>query len=363
LILAHREAPKDIHESRRRKVKRSVRIQPEPRPVYSRALLLPGPLPPLSHLGVTLLRHAVGTGLRYSLYHLGLPLPESPPVKIVRLRLYFDARELRGLLTPAPGGEDVVAALLEPGEIGSLPAIARPLSAALSFHRVRLLPFRPPAERPSGLTGGETPEDLWRRFRERLSRVLNRTNDALLADLVSSIDRRTLRARGEDVPPALSKGAWTLRTRGRGDLRRFGLPDLLAPCWADAPELAVAARQALQPHPLPGHDRYRGRFREAWRAALCELAPLYRALARSAADRGLLTEPDDAFFLPLEAAEDLTSSQNTPWIEGAVRGNRAEYESLRKAAEPLDLMSEKQEMAPTAGERPEWAWAPLLPLP
>lgn len=340
-----------------------MRIQPEPRPVYSRALLLPGPLPPLSHFGVTLLRHAVGTGLRYSLYHLGLPLPESPPVKIIRLRLYLDARELRSLLTPAPGGEDVVAALLEPGEIGSLPATARPLTAALSFHRVRLLPFRAPAERPSGLSGQETPEDLWRRFRDRLSRVLNRANDALLADLISSIDRRTLRARGEDVPPVLSKGAWTLRIRGRGDLRRFGLPDPLAPCWADAPELAFAARHALEPYPLPGHDRYRGRFREAWRAALCELAPFYRALAGSAADHGLLAEPDDAFFLPLDTAEDLAATHKPAWIEDAVRANRAEYASLRKAAEPLDLMSEKQEMAPTVGERPEWAWAPLLPLP
>ena len=340
-----------------------MRIQPEPRPVYSRALLLPGPLPPLSHFGVTLLRHAVGTGLRYSLYHLGLPMPESPPAKIIRLRLYLDAKALRSLLTPAPGGADVVAALLEPGEFGSLPATARPLVAVLSFHRVRLLPFRVSADRPSGLTGRETPEDLWRRFRDRLSRVLNRTNDALLADVISSIDRRTLRARGEDVPPVLSKGAWTLRTRGRGDLRRFGLPDPLLPCWAAEPDLAFAARHALEPYPLPGHDRYRGRFREAYRAALGQLAPLYRALARSAADRSFLGEPDDAFFLPLDAAEDLASPHKSAWIEGAVRSNRAEYESLRKAAEPLDLMSEKQEMAPTAGERPEWAWAPLLPLP
>src|SRR6185295_18173213 len=325
-------------------VDRSVRIQPEPRPVYSRALLLPGPLPPLSHFGVTLLRHAVGTGLRYALYHLGLPLPEVPPVKIIRLRLYLDARELRSLLTSVPGGADVVAALLEPGELGSLPATARPLAAALSFHRMRLLPFRVPADRPAGLDGKETPEDLWRRFRDRLTRVLGRANDALLADLISSLDRRTLRARGEDVPPVLSQGAWTLRTRGRADLRRFGLPDPLAPCWAEQPQLAFAARHALEPHPLPGHDRYRAR-------------------AGSAAGRGFLAEPDDAFFLPLEAAEDLAAARKPAWIEDAVRGNRAEYESLRKAAEPLDLMSEKQEMAPTSGERPEWAWAPLLPLP
>jgi len=340
-----------------------VRIQPEPRPVYSRALLLPGPLPPLSHFGVTLLRHAVGTGLRYSLYHLGLPMPESPPVKIIRLRLYLDAKALRSLLTREPGGADVVAALLEPGDVGSLPATARSLAAALSFHRMRLLPFRAPADRLVSLQGDETPEDLWRRFRDSLTRVLSRTNDALLADLISSIDRRALRARGEDVPPVLSKGAWTLRTRGRGDLRRFGLPDPLIPCWADQPDLAFAARRALEVHPVPGHDRYRGRFREAWRAALGQLAPLYRALARTAAERGFLAHPCDAFFLPLDAAEDLASPHKPAWIEDAVRSNRAEYDSLRKAAEPLDQMSEKQEMAPTGGERPEWAWGPLLPLP
>lgn len=340
-----------------------MRIQPEPRPVYSRALLLPGPLPPLSHFGVTLLRHAVATGLRYSCYHLGLPMPESAPVKIIRLRLYLDARELRSLLTQTPGGPEVVAALLEPGEFGSQPAIARPLAAALSFHRVRLLPFRTPAVRATELGGGETPEELWRRFQHRLPRVLKRTNDALLADLVSAIDRRTLRARGEDVPPVLSKGAWTLRTHGRGDLARFGLPDPLAPCWKRQPELALAARHALEPHPIPRHDRYRGRFREAWRAALNQLTPLYRALAGSAAERGFLAEPDDAFFIPLDTAGDLAGGHKPAWIEAAVRSNRAEYDSLRKAAEPLDLMSEKQEMAPTSGERPEWAWTPLLPLP
>ncbi|HEX4964598.1 MAG TPA: hypothetical protein VF173_27525, partial [Thermoanaerobaculia bacterium] len=195
-------------------------LSPGPRPVYSRALLLPGPLPPLSHFGITLLRHAVGTGLRYALYHLGLPLPEAPPVKIVRLRPYLDARELRTLLLPARGGADVVGALLEPGGVGEQPAEARALAAALSFHRVRLFPFRVPSGHPVPLAGDESPEWLWRSFRDRLTRVLGRTNDALLADLVSALDRRALRARGEEVPPALSKGAWALRTRGRGDLRR-----------------------------------------------------------------------------------------------------------------------------------------------
>lgn len=340
-----------------------VEAQPAQRPAWSRALLLPGPLPPLSHFGVTLLRHTVGTGLRYALYHLGLPVPEAPPVKIIRLRLYLDARELRSLLTGTRGGQDVVAALLEPGGTGNLPAAARALTAALSFHRVRLAPFRPPSGNPPALRGNEAPEDLWRRFRSDLSRTLSRTNDALLAELISSLDRRALRARGEDVPPVLSRGAWTLRTKGRGNLRRFGLPDPLAPCWGETPGLAEEARRHLERHPLPGHDRYRGRFREAYRAALTTLAPTYRALARSAAERGLLADPEDAFFLPMDAAEDLASPHKPAWTETAARTNRVEYESFRKAAEPLDLLSEKQEMTSVGGERPEWTWGPLLPLP
>jgi len=341
----------------------SVETPPAARPSYSRSLFLPGPLPPITHFGVTLLRHSLVTGLRYALYHLGLPIPEAAPVKIVRLRLYLDARELRTLLTATPEGEEVVGALLEPGGAGAHPAAPRQLAAALSFHRLRLLPFRTPLTRPVAPRPGEAPAELWDRFRSAFSRTLPRTSDALLADLVSSLDRRALRSRGEEVPPVLSRGAWTLRTRGRGDLRRFGQPDPICPSWAEATGLAAGARHALERHPLPGQDRYRGRFREAHRAALTKLAPLYRALAESAAARGLLHHPDDAFFIPMEAAEDLAASGKPGWIESAVRSNRAEYDSLRKAAEPLDLMTDKQEMTESRGERPEWDWSPLLPLP
>ena len=335
-------------------------LMPEPRPAYSRALLLPGPLPPLSHFGVTLLRHTVGSGLRYALYHLGLPVPEVPPVEVIRLRVYLDAKALRPLLTHAAGGPDVVAALLEPGGRGNRPAEARTLVDALSFHRLRLLPFRVPARRRIRLTGDEAPEEIWRCFRERLDRVLVRTGDALLADLISSMDRRAARAQREDVPPVLSRGAWVLRTRGRGDLRRFGLPDIMAPSWEERPELAEGARHALEPHPAPGQDRYRGRFREAWRAALSELAPIYRLLAASAVRKKILKEPEDAFFLPFESAGNLARGQRS-WLEAM--DNRAEYESHRKSMEPFDILADRQETTPMEGERPEWAWAPLLPLP
>ena len=334
-----------------------------PRPAYSRALLTPGPLPPLSHLGVTMLRHAAATGLRYSLYHLGLPLPEAPPFRILRLRLYLDAPELRPLLAAVPGGEDVLAALIEPGGVGVRPAEARALTAALGFHRLRLFRFRPPSARLLLPRDGEKPDELWRRFRAHFTRLLARVNDAFLADLIASLDRRAARTAGEEAPPVLSRAAWDLRTGAEADLRLFGLPDLHAPAWSEVPERVHAAREALAPHPVPRHDRHRGRFREAWRALLTQLSPLYRALAHRAADRGVLDSPEDAFFLPFDLAGDLALPQRPTWMEASVRTNRMEHESLRRAAEPLDLMTERQEMAPTGEDRPEWDWAPLLPLP
>lgn len=341
----------------------SVLDLPAGRPAYSRSLLTPGPMPPLSHLGLTLLRHTVGTGLRYALYHLGLPLPDAPPVRAVRLRPYLYGKDLRPLLAGVPGGEEVLGALLEPEGQARFPAVPQRLAASLAFHRLRLLRFRPPSHRPPDLRGDESRQELWELFRSSLTRLLPRVGDALLADLISALNRRAARAAGEPVPPVLSRAAWSLRSHGRASLALFGLPDILAPSWADAPERAEAARNALANHPIPGHDRYRGRFREAWRAALDRLAPLYDLYARKAAGRGLLDSPEDAYFLPFDLAGDLAAPARPGWLEAAVRSNRAEYESLRRALEPLDRMTEKQEMAEVGGDRPEWEWTPLLPLP
>jgi hypothetical protein len=345
----------------------SLQAEPGPRPAFSRALLTPGPLPPLSPLGSTLLEHAAAEALRYALYHLGLPSPQAPPFRTIRLRLYFDARELRRLLADAPGGGDVVGALVEPGGIGERPAVSAALSAAVGFHRLRLLRFRSPAGRGPEPRAQGTPEELWRRYQAALARRLPRLGDALLADLIAASSRRAARAAGEEVPPALSRAAWKLRTGKSADLRLFGPPDPLALSWAAAPERAEAARRALAPHPVPGHDRYRGRFRQAWRALLDRLAPVHRALARSAVERGLLATPEDAFFLSFERTGDLGRAQPGPRLAEElaenVRESRAEHESLLQAAEPLDLLTERQEMAPVGGERPEWNWAPLLPLP
>jgi hypothetical protein len=344
-----------------------AQVEPGPRPAYSRALLTPGPLPPLSPFGGTLLEHAATESLRYSLYHLGLPLPEAPPFQTIRLRLYFDGRALRHLLADVPGGGDVVGALLEPGGNGDRPAVSAGLSATVGFHRMRLASFRPPGWRGPELREDGAPEELWSRFQSELARRLPRLGDAFLADLISALNRRAARAAGEEAPPALSRAAWRLRTGRSSDLRLFGLPDPLAPSWAEEPDRAEVARRALEPHPVPGYDRYRGRFRGAWRALLSRLAPLQRALAWSAVERGLLASPEDVCFLPFDRIGQLGSPQLSrelvKELADTIRENRAEHERLRLTAEPLDLLTERQEMAPVGGERPEWDWAPLLPLP
>jgi hypothetical protein len=332
----------------------------------SRTLLTPGPLAPLSHLGVTLLRHVAATGLRYALYQLGLPLPEAPPVRIVRLRLYLDAGKLGAILAGAPGGAAVAAALIDPGGAGGLPTEARSRASSLAFHRarLRLLPRRLP--RRLAAPAGDSPTAILAAFERGLAHVLPATNDALLADLTAAIDRRARRARGEAAPAAITPAARRLlagrdaRARGLG---RLGAPDPREPSWAERPALAQAARRALAGWPVPPVDPLRGRFRETYRAALTLVTPVFRALAASAEARGLLAAADDAFFLPFDLVGDLAGERPLPWMEAAVAANRAEHASLRQAAEPLDLLTARQETTPDAGERAEWDLSPLLPLP
>ncbi len=333
-------------------------------PSLSRALLTPGPLPPLSHLGVTLLRHAVGTGLRYAFYLLGLPVPEAPPVRIVRLRLYLDDVKLAALLGNAPGGGEVAAALADPGGAGALPPEARGLAAAAAFHRWRLRLPRPGGfGRPGAVLGSESPAGLADRFRAELSRGLPQTNEALLADLLAALARRARRARGEEVPPALSQAARRLLAGRRADLHRFGPPDLLLPSWAETPDRATTARAAFAGQALPAADPLRGRFRETYRALLDRLLPLYRATAASAVARGLLDSPEDAFFLPLDLAGDLAQERKPSWLDAAIRANRAEHEGQRRTSAPPERVTGPEAGTILLGAAREWEIGPVLPLP
>ena len=336
---------------------------PPARPAFSRTLFLPGPLPPLSHCGASLLRYCLGAGLRYVLYHLGLPVPEASHVTIVRLRPYWEARGLRDFLTGETGGPDVVGALLEPGGTASLPAVHPHLSAAVAFHRLRLAAGRSALPKSRPPSPDESGPELWQRLRRELSRGLGKLNDALLAEVIAALIRRSLRARGEAAAPVLSRGAWGIRKGRRRNLARFGPPDPLAPSWRDDPAAAEAAQRALAQYPLPPRDALRGRFREVYRSLLTSLAPLFAELARRGTESGSLACAEDLFFLPWEAGEDLASGRRLDWVAGAVFNNRAEHASLSRAAEPLDEMTARQEMTELQGDRLEWRWAPLLPLP
>jgi hypothetical protein len=331
-------------------------------PQASRALLFPGPLEPLSHFGVTLLRHAVASGLRYSFYHLGLPLPEPPPLRIAGLRLYLDGPALARLLDASPGGAAVAAAALVPGGAGGWPPGSSAVRAAAAFHRLRLLAERQPPRPDATAAADVEPSRRWRHFRDELSRLLAASNDALLSELVAALARRARRAAGKEAPPCLSLAAWRMRTGSQAPLGRFGPPDPLRPSWARAPERVPRALAAVADAPLPDRDPRRGRFREVWRLGLDRLSPIYFDLARSAVERGALGSLEEAFFLPFEVAEDLGGSAVGGWLSAAAARNRREHESALTAAEPPDLVFDPPAAGPR-GPRPEWEWSPLLPLP
>jgi hypothetical protein len=329
----------------------------------SRALLLPGPVPPLSHFGVTLLRHAVGAGLRYALYHLGLPLPPSPPVRIVRLRLYLDGEALRRLLAPAAGGAEVAAALLDPAGAGRLPAAARSLAAAAVFHRLRQRLFaRLPSRRPR--LGEPLSADLaWDGVRATLGRLVPALGEGVLAELLASLARRARRARGATVPPCLSHNARRLLAAAPGRLDLFGPPDPRLPSWAPAPARAAACAAALRERLASvSADRGRGRFREAYRAVLDRLKPGLVGLAAAAVERGTLAEPDDLYFLPYDLGADLLRHDGAAWLSAAAAANRREHHSWLAAPAPAELLASPAG-AEAADSPGDWECAALLPLP
>ncbi len=329
--------------------------------VGSRDLLFPGPQAPLSHFGVTLLRHAATTGLRYALYQLGLPPPERPPVRIVGLRLLFDGKALAsGVADPAGGGggAQVAAAVIDPGGAGRLPAAAARLAAAARFHRARQVLGRGPGRRRrrrrSDSLAETPPAALWSAFRAHLSRRAGTLNEAFLAELLAAIARRRRRARGIVVEPAMSREAARLLAERAARLDRLGPPDLLRPSWDEDPAGRERALAIAASRPAPAADRRRGLFRETWRGVLDELRPIYLALAAGAARRGLLERPEDAFFLPFDLGADLALAERPSWLPPAVTANRREHE--RWGWEP-DPTARDGEASPEL-----WPAAPLWPL-
>ena len=317
-------------------------------PRLSRTLLLPGPLPPNTHFGVTLLRHVVGTGLRSALHRLGLPLLPAPPVRIVALRLYLDRDALMRELGEAAGAAEALGALLDPeGAAPPSPGGARLRGAGLP-HRLRLR--RPTPLRRRGPARGSALEEL----HATLSALLPALSDALLAELLSSLSRRRERAGGKPRPPCTGREAARFQRGDEARLECLGPPEPLLASWASG----GVPEAASDPLAAPGH-RHRGRFREQYRAALDLLAPAYRLLAEEATDRAVLDDPSDAFFLPLDLAADLDADHRPDWLAPAIAANRREYISCRTRPSPPDRIDPDSD---TTAPPEAWELCPLNPL-
>ena len=297
-----------------------------------RSLLVPGPYPPLSHLGATLLRYAVHSALRYALYQLGQALPESPPTRFVALRLYLDAPSLRDRLGTQAGSQEILGALLNPSGAAVEPLPKR-LRGALWFHRLRLIAKS--AVRFTGSTGNSSGRSRSTNPAARLTELLPALGEALLGDLIAALDRRRLRAAGKEMRPVQSLQAARFLEGGRADLSRLGLPDPILPSWRDSkPPLATGVSAALC---FPSH-RLRGGFREQYRRLLDLLRPSLLALGDRAMAKGYLVSVEDLFFLPLDLINDLEGPSKPKWLDEAIESNREEWQELRAREAPADTL-------------------------
>lgn len=330
----------------------------------SRALLFPGPQPPLSHLGATLLRHVVTTGLRYALHSLGAPMPERPPVRFVELRLHLDRTKLDEVLAQPKDGSLLLGALLEPGGSEETPGGAAFRGAAL-FHRLRLgaglarRPKPPPEPAPDAL-----PAALARHVQATVSAFQPALNDALLGELLAALRRRSLRGHGRPVKPGLGRQAHALVTGGDPDLTRLGVADPMVGSWRDSPGAKDHVASRLGELAGTGGaaqiDRGRGEFRESYRQALNAIRAAYLRLAADARRRGLLDEVGDAFFIPFDLAGDLAAESRPAWLTQAA-ANRAEYQRfLELGGDPETLVRGRRD-APRS-DPGSWALAPVWPL-
>ena len=341
-------------------------------PKASRTLLFPGPMAPLSHFGVTLLRHVVITGLRSAFHQLGLPLPDQAPVRIFRLRLYFDTNALRLLLQNrsdinAEGyaeAREILGALIDPaGCSHEVQSISR-LRGALWFHRTRLHLRGCPAPRiKSTLPSESSPDQIWSAARQTLTKLLPPLCDAFLAEVVASVTRRQQRFRGIHAPPCLGREAakWV---GDRGARPAFlGAPDPLVSSWEDPSVVPTRNHEITSSaSKVPIHS-LRGRFREQYRAALNAFRSQYEVLCDSAVRRNIIERLSDAYFLPFDLAGDLAAKSRPAWLAGAIATNRREYEALQSAPSPPDLLSGEAEELTGLTAPQDWTTSPLNPMP
>ena len=314
----------------------------------------------MTHLGITLQRHCIVSGLRYSLYHLGFPLPEKPPVRIFQLRLYLDADALTQRLDGTRGSREILGALIDPP--GKLPISeqAGEVAAAALFHRLRLAAVR--RRRLPELAEPADGTTAWKLFRAGVSRWLDRLNDAFLTDTLSARSRRRRRAEKKAVSATLPREAWALRSGKTCRLDCLGPADLFAPSWSEDRACRDQARRVLADEPVPPRDVRRGLFRETYRDMLSHLRPAYLALAEAASKRGVLDDADDAFFLPFDLAGDLTGPERPGWLDEAVTSNRQEFDGYGNSNCPGDRLEAAPNIVVGDPEQPEQAWNCLLPM-
>jgi hypothetical protein len=312
-------------------------------------------LPPLSHLGATLLRHSVHTALRYALYQLGQHAPKSPPVRFVSLRLYLDAPALRESLGSVTDSEEILGALLDPGGIAFVP-LSRRLRGTLWFHRRRLGAKTSGVGRWLWSSPGITARD--RKPGAQLSDLLPGLGDALLGELVAVLDRRRSRAAGKRAAAVQSFEAARFLEGDKADLSRLGLPDPIAASWGGSKPPVAPGTSVPEDLRCP-HHRFRGGFRERYRQILDRLRPSLLELAERAVAKGYLASAEDLFFLPFDLIDDLDADTKPRWLDGAIESNRAEWRELRGRKAPADTLGN---VAPAARlDLPE-DLVPLWPL-
>lgn len=296
--------------------------------------------------------------MRYTLYHLGFPVPERPPVKIIQLRLYLDTEALESHLEDHAGAVELGAALLDPRGVQARGEHSGEVAAAALFHRLRLKVFK--RRRPRISSGGLAGEEAWKVFRAGVTRWLDVLNEAFLADTLAARSRR--RRRGEDKPveATLPREAWRFRAGRDCRLASLGSPDFYAPGWDQDRAARELALTTLAGDPVPPLEGRRGLFRERWREMLSQLREPYLAMAAAAVEQGRIDSPDDAFFIPFDLAGDLVATDKPAWLEEAVGSNRVEYEGYLGKAGPADQLDTVNPVISGLSREREQGWGCVL---
>jgi hypothetical protein len=326
--------------------------------LYSRSLHLPGPLPPSTHLGITLQRHAVVSGLRYTLYHLGFPVPERPPIKIIQLRLYLDAEALNEHLEEHAGSTELAGALLDPRGNQAQDELSGEVAAAALFHRLRLKAFK--RRRPRTPAEGVRGDEAWKAFRGGVTRWLDVLNEAFLTDTLAARSRRRRRGEEKPVEMTLPREAWRFRAGRESQLSALGSPDLFSPGWDQDRDARAEALSQIEGLASPVLDVRRGLFRERLREMLSQLREPYLAVAEMAVERGLISDPEDAFFIPFDLAGDLATPDKPGWLDEAVESNRKEYEGYLGKAGPADQLDTVNPVISGLSREKQQAWGCVL---